>query len=283
MTEEFKRQLQSFPSPFMRAMQNNAYTKGNSQFSVTQLIGPPQRTWLGIDHQKVETPYSSFAAFLGTAMHAVLEANVDPSQGEVAEERMHALLCDAKISGQFDHLEKRCLYDYKTTRGSQDVMKPDHRTQVHANAYLAILNGYEVEHVAVAYIQMDWSYMQSTLNPNYPQSPFKIFVEDYDAKLAEDFFNRAIPEHLAALAGQPRECTRDEKWQKSDSFALMKPGAKRASKVCATRAEAEELLKPGQFIQERPGERTFCQMFCGMKDHCPQFARENAALNQDEP
>jgi len=281
MNPSFEDQLQSFPSPFIRAMQNNAYAKGDSQFSVTQLIGPPQRTWLGTKHEKIETAYSSFAAFLGTAMHAVLEANVDTEQGEVAEERMHAVLCGAKVSGQLDLWEKRCLSDYKTTRSSQDAMKPDHYTQVQANGYLATLNGYVVEHVAVVYIQMDWSYMQSTLNPNYPQSPFRTFVEDYNETVAIDFFNRAIPEHQAALAGKPRPCTREEKWQKDDAFALMKPGAKRASKVCSTRAEAEELLKPGQYIQERPGERTFCTNFCGFKDHCPQFRIESYA--PDEP
>jgi hypothetical protein len=283
MTDQFKKQLQSFPSPFLRAMQNNVYTKGDSQFSVTQLIGPPQRTWLATLHEKQETPYSSFAAFLGTAMHAVLEANVDPSQGEIAEERMFATICGAKVSGQLDHLEKKTLFDYKTTRGAQDAMKPDHRTQVNANGYLATLNGHEVEHVAIVYIQMDWSYMQSSLNPLYPQSPYKIFVEDYDQQSAIDFFNRAIPEHLAALEGKPRECTRDEKWQKDDSYALMKTGAKRASKVCSTRAEAESLIKPGQFIQERPGERTFCSSFCGF-NQCPQKKREDAkSVKPEEP
>lgn len=264
-------------------MTEKTYEKGDSLFSVTGLISPPQRTYLGTLSEKVETVYSSFSAFLGTAMHAVLEANVDPSQGEIAEERMYAILHGVKVSGKFDHLEKKCLFDYKTTRSSQDAMKDDHRTQVNANAYLAIQNGHEVERVAIVYIQMDWSYMQSTLNPLYPQSPFKIFVEDYNETLATNFLNRAIPEHLEALNGNPRPCTREEKWQKDDSFALMKPGAKRASKVCATRAEAESLLKPGQFIQERPGERTFCSCFCGYPQ-CPQKRREDAqSTNEEEP
>ena len=279
---DFLRQLQSFPSPFLRAMTEKTYEKGDSLFSVTGLISPPQRTWLGTLYEKRETVYSSFAAFLGTAMHAVLEANVDPTQGEIAEERMYAILHGVKVSGKFDHLERKCLFDYKTTRASQDAMKDDHRTQVNANAYLAIHNGYEIEHVAIVYIQMDWSYMQSTLNPNYPQSPFKIFVEDYDEKIATDFFNRAIPDHLAALDGKSRECTREEKWQKDDSFALMKAGAKRASKLCSTREEAEQLKKPDQIIQKRPGERTMCNNFCGFKNHCPQYKKETPTFSVDE-
>ena len=46
MTDEFKRQLSSFPTPFLRAIQHSSYDKGRSTFTVTGLLSPPQRTWL---------------------------------------------------------------------------------------------------------------------------------------------------------------------------------------------------------------------------------------------
>ena len=193
---------------------------------------------------------------------------------------MFAEMHGVTVSGQLDFWENQTLFDYKSTRGVQEKMKDDHYKQVNMNAYLASLNGIQTQNVGVVYIQMDWSYMQSTLNPLYPQSPFKIFVHPYDEQLAIDTLDRAIPEHIAALDGKPRPCTREEKWQKDDTYALMKPGAKRASKVCDTRREAEENLKPGQFIQERPGARTFCEMFCGYSHVCGQFKQESLESNE---
>jgi hypothetical protein len=58
----------------------------------------------------------------------------------------------------------------------------------------------------------------------------------------------------------------------------MKPDAKRASKVCGSLAEAEAEKKPGQIIQVRKGERTFCDMFCGFKHVCQQFKRESMEM-----
>ena len=278
MNDDFKKQLHSFPSPFVRAMSNSSYDKGRSTFTVTGLLSPPQRTWLGVNNERIETPYGSFSALLGTAVHSILEANVDLAAGERAEERMFAEMHGVTVSGQMDLWENGTLFDYKTTRGVQDAMKPDHHKQANMNAYLAKLNGVESDYIGVVYIQMDWSYMQSTVNPSYPQSPFRIFLEPYDEKLAKETFDKAIPDHIAALDGKPRECTRDEKWQRDDTYALMKPGAKRASKVCDSRAEAEAEKKPSQIIQERPGERVFCSMFCGYSHVCPQFKRESMEI-----
>jgi hypothetical protein len=282
MTPEFKRQLVSFPTPLMRAILRNDYDRGDSQFSVTQLISAPQRTWLAGKGEKQETPYGAFHAMLGTAIHAVLEKNVDEESGEIAERRLYHDFSIGggfvRVSGQIDFYENKVIFDYKFTGGVQDDMKPEHYKQVQMNGRLAELNGIIIENVAVVYIQRDWSFMQSQVNPNYPQSPFKIFIKDYDQKLASELFAATVADHLMAAQGNPRACTPDEQWAKPDTFALMKPGAKRASKVCYSMAEAEAEKKPGQFIQTRKGERTFCSSFCGYSHLCPQFLRENMEM-----
>ena len=274
---ELRKDLVSFPTPFLRALNRDNYSKGHSQLSVTGLLSPPQRTWLGTFSTKVESGYSSFAALLGTAVHSVLEHHVDLTNGERAEERFFHTILDTVVSGQIDFYENGTIFDYKVTGGTQEEAKPDHRTQAQMNGFLASINGVPVSQVAVVYLQRDWSYLQSTVNPAYPKSPFRVFLADYDAAGAEREFLTRIPEHLAAMAGSPRPCTPDEQWAKPDSFALMKPGAKRASKLCATLAEAEAEKKPGQIIQTRKGEKTFCKYFCGFHMHCPQFKRESAA------
>lgn len=273
MTDKFKHELQSFPTPFLRAIQRNEYSKAGSQFSVTELLSPPKRTWLKTKMEKVETPYSSFAALLGTAVHKVLEDNADPSQGEIAERRFFMDIMGITVSGQCDFYEHRTVTDYKTTRGVQGQAKPDHVAQAHMNGRLAQHNGLEVQNISVLYIQLDWSNMQAQLNPTYPQSPFKIFIHPYDEKEADQLFARTVADHMQAALGDPRECTDSEMWAKPDTYALMKPGAKRASKVCASLNEAEQEKKPGQIVQTRKGDRVYCRSFCGYNAVCESWQK----------
>jgi hypothetical protein len=277
MKEHKKPNLMSFPAPFVRALENDRYNAGDSKFTVTGLISPPQRTWLAMHNEKHEDPYSKFLALLGTAVHKILEENVDESLGEFAERRMFMDVSmggvDFKVSGQIDFYEPTTVFDYKITGGVVDRMKPEHYHQVQMNAYLAVKNGVRVDNVGVVYVQRDWSHLQSTLNPGYPQTPFKIFIHPYEEKEAIHDFGVTIADHFAASLGNPRECTADEQWAKPDTYALMKPLAKRASKVCASYAEAETEKKPGQFIQVRKGDRLYCDSFCGFGYCCPQHQK----------
>jgi hypothetical protein len=276
--KDISRELHSFPSPFARAIMKDHYDGGTSMFSVTTLISPPQRTWLKTQGEEMRSPYGSFAAMLGTAMHHIIEQNIDEEAGEIAERRLYTTIevegNSISVSGQIDHWENNTLSDYKLTGGVQDKMKDAHYLQVQMNGLLAERNGIPVDHVSVIYVQKDWSQLRSTFDPNYPQTPFKVHVHSFDRELAVQTFQTTTTDHWNAKQGNPRPCTPDEQWRKETTYALMKPDAKRASKVCDTRGEAEELLKPGQIIVERPGEATYCLHFCGFSHLCPQFKRE---------
>lgn len=280
--KDISNQLHSFPSPFARAITRDHYDGGTSMFSVTTLISPPQRTWLKTQGEEIRSPYGSFAAMLGTAMHHIIEQNIDTEAGEIAERRLYTSIDvngnGISVSGQIDHWENRTLSDYKLTGGVQDQIKEPHYLQVQMNGYLAECNDIPVDQVSVIYVQKDWSHLRSTFDPTYPQSPFKVFTHSYDQQLAINTFNTTTTDHWNALQGNPRPCTPDEQWRKSTTYALMKPDAKRASKVCATREEAEKLIKPGQVIIERPGEATYCLHFCGFAHLCPQFKREQMSF-----
>lgn len=274
--------LQSFPSPFIRALTRSNYDKGKSLFTATQLISPPQRTWLGKNGEKVENPYTMFHALMGTAIHSILEDNVDPENGEVAEERLHhnyIYMENGKeigipISGQMDFYEDHTVFDYKNTAGFQDKMKEEHYQQVQINGWLAKQQGYIVEHVAVVYLQRDWSYMRAKVDPTYPQTPFAIYVADFDENYAKALIDMKVHEHWQAWNGNPRPCTPEEQWERPSTYAIMSPGAKRASKLCDTYEEAMENKKPNQIIETRKGEKVFCNSFCGFKDVCPQYKYE---------
>jgi hypothetical protein len=276
MNEE--KQIQSMPSPFARALKANEYTKGKSDYSVTQLVSPPQRTFLAKNHPAVKDEYASFMALLGTAVHAILEKYCRPEENELAEIRnfstIEVLGDEVVVSGQMDYWENRCLYDYKVTGGVQEVIKPEHYKQVQLNANLAIKNGIECEYVGVVYFQRDWKYMQSKVDPTYPKTPIRIFIHPYDHGFAEKTLLASAEEHHKASLGEPRKCTLDEQWAKPDTYAVKKPDAKRARRVYDSHAEAAEDQKPGEIIEKRPGEKTFCQSFCGFAHVCPQYQAE---------
>jgi hypothetical protein len=282
--------LQSFPTPFLRALMHDSYVPGSARFSVTGLLSPPKRTWLKTLGEEIRSPYGMFSALMGTAIHHVIETHVDVEAGEIAEQRFYSEVnIDGElitVSGQVDLIENRVVTDFKNTSGTQDKAKNDHVKQAQMNGLLAERNGITVEHVSIVYIDRTWSHMRSTVDPTYPRTPFKIFIFPYDRQLAIDTFARTVRDHVEAALGSPRECTSEEMWEKPTTYAITKPGAKRASKLCDSYAEARELLKAGQIIEDRPGERTFCGSFCGLSHLCNShqtYLRKIANQSKEEP
>lgn len=290
--DKIPRELQSLPSPFLRLLLDDRYDKGDSEFSTTQLISPPQRTWIKQQgFEEVMTPTSAFFAVLGTILHRVLEDYARPEEGEVAELRIHAEIQGRKVSGCIDLYEthNKTVSDWKFIGGVQPQIKNDHLKQLHMNGYLAELHGLEVEHVAITYYQRDWKTLQALVDPKYPKVGIKSIVVDYDRKEGMRLWETTVADHVAAKNGTPRDCTLEEKWQDPPLFAVMKNGGKRAinNGKFLTMNEAQEKireLKGGHFVQTRPAERTFCEHFCKLSHGCQQYKRESAQfIKQEEP
>lgn len=283
---EITRGISSFPSPFARALAKNSYDPGESWMTVTGLLSPPMRSFLLTRGKKIETGYMGTMSIFGSGVHNVLENNVDEAAGEFAERRFYKTILGKLVSGKIDFYEPGTVHDYKVTMGVTDVCKPEHRDQAQLNGYLAAENGHKVDFVAVDYFDRGWSYTQSVFNPAYPKTAFTVFTFPFDREYAENLFHTRIQEHLAAKEGNPRKCSDTEKWKKPDSWALFKPGNKKARKLCASVAEAETEKKTGEVIQHRKGESTYCKMFCGLsyicKDHQDELAQESQ-FQDDEP
>lgn len=268
--------IKTIPNPFARAFASDHYSKGDSEFSVTQLLGPAQQTYLATQGEPLKSQAMGFAALMGTAVHTVLENNVREDLGELAEVRYFAIIDGTKISGQADFIDGKVVYDYKNIAGEKEEPNPEHILQAHMNGYLAQLNGVDIEFCSIVYVQRDWKESQATLNPSYPQTPFNTFIFDYDKDLARKTFVERIRLHRQAKEGNPIDCTREEQWRKPETWALKKPNAKKASKLCDSKEEAESLLKTGQFIEYRPGMATRCSSYCSFSHLCEQKKREDA-------
>lgn len=110
------------PDPFVRAVRNDPYSSGNSDFTATSLAAPARQSQLIRDFGpdiEIEA-ISRFAAVLGQATHSILERAARPI--DVIERRFfHTIVVDGVpylLSAQIDLYEPdtETLYDWKTTK-----------------------------------------------------------------------------------------------------------------------------------------------------------------------
>jgi hypothetical protein len=90
---------QNLPAPVVELLKRNYYTKGASQYSVTELMSPPQirRLREQYDNEIEIDVIDLFATQFGTFMHGKLDAKV--IEGYISEERLFAEVDGISISG----------------------------------------------------------------------------------------------------------------------------------------------------------------------------------------
>ena len=196
------------------------------------------------------------------------------------------------------------IEDYKTASVNEMIygVKAERAQQLNIYRVLAELNGYKVESLAAVFILRDWSKVQAhdkasqpTLSSSgvaqtdYPQT--HVIVHEIDIWPIEEAY-RFIGERVAlhqnaqsayaqAVAFDPYapqaalpECDDEERWARDKSYAAMKPGGKRASKV-GEQAEIEAWVaakKPGEYVvEERAGRSLRCEFYCAAAPICAQW------------
>ena len=203
------------------------------------------------------------------------------------------------------------IEDYKTASVNEMIygVKAERAQQLNVYRVLAELNGYKVESLAAVFILRDWSKVQAhdkasqpTLSSSgvsqtdYPQT--HVVVHEIDIWPIEEAY-RFIGERVAlhqraqfayqcgpgmgetgtAQSVLP-ECTDDERWARDKTYAAMKPGGKRASKV-GTEAEIRAWLATkidGEYdMEERAGRSLRCEFYCAASAVCAQWAALRAA------
>jgi hypothetical protein len=259
------------PMSIVRAIQNDPYSVGESDFTATGLLRPPRLAALYKIHadEIEEDAIDRVWALLGQAVHVVLER----AEEEQAEERLYAKLDNWVIGGRYDRmgfagLERDDPFtstvpieevetwplkitDYKVTSAwalKYDSRSEDHAAQLNILVWLARKNGHNVTEASVVYILRDWSErdLSKDKSEKYPRAPivevdFAIWAEQE----VEDFMRLRINEFVradaAVLARSPLpECTPDERWV--DKKTGMSRRCKRycpVSKFCTQWAEEE--------------------------------------------
>jgi hypothetical protein len=283
----------SIPQAIMNFMNRNEYNAGKSDITISRLIDSPRRSILKKKHwHEIEMDLSAhLPSLMGTALHKMFEEGAEKEKDHISEERIFITVNGWAVSGQIDTQivgDTILVQDYKST-SAWAVMneKKDWERQTNLYAYLVEKSkGKIVEAVEIVAFVRDWSRREAERNPDYPQCmvvsirPPLWSQEERERYLLERLSLHATAETNNLLGEEIGLCTPEEQWKRNPSYAVMKNGNKRATKVFDVEQEANDFIvdKKGFLVITRPAEATRCANFCEAAPFCSQWKEENEIL-----
>lgn len=278
----------NLPQPIVDAVANDDYTKGDADISVTSLLSPPRKVALEHLHQNEisEDASERIWSLLGQAIHTILERAATTG---IAERRLSITVEGWSVSGGMDYYAPEgsgLLQDYKCVtvwKFKNGEVPMEYEQQLNMYAQILRENGHKVSRIQIVGILRDWSKLEAQRDPNYPQT--QIVVRDvtlWPEAQAKAFIRERVILHQKARQELP-ECTAMERWQKPDTFAVMRLGAKRSIRNYTSEEDAIRHADEGPdlIIQKRSGESTRCKHYCSVSKFCTQF--KEAEVKSPEP
>jgi len=216
------------PLPVIRGIKHSwDYSKGDADFSVTELLQPPKVRALKIQNKEklVEDYSDTIASFIGNAVHKMLEDGNSKADDLITEMRINSsIIVDNvyyTISGCVDLINKttNTLSDYKTTSAyavTGNVEKPewDQQLNIYAWLYAQEFDKEDLPEAEIIAVLKDWSKGRSKNSNTYPPSP--IFVKPimmWKKLEIEEFIKERIRLHTNALTNtQDVICSDEERW-----------------------------------------------------------------------
>jgi len=270
------------PESFLRFDQENQYTKGGADFSVTELIDSPRISRLKKLHdEEIEEDISDMVmAILGTAVHSILEQGAPTDS--VVEERLSMVVDGVTISGGIDlqtpDLDGWIISDYKTVSAFALQANPegklDWTRQLNIYYALAEANGRLVNGLEVIAIVRDWSKSGTRRSRDYPQHAIvRIPIPMWDQAERDDYIRERVASHTAE---ELPECTAAERWARPTKYAVLAKGLRRAKKLCDSMEEAEAFaseLNVDTEVEVRQGANIRCEGYCPAATHCQQWQK----------
>jgi hypothetical protein len=277
------------PETLVALASRDYYTKGQSDYSVTEIISPPRIQRLRRKHfEEIEQDVSDMLwMLLGTALHVVAERS--EVSGHTNEERLSAgvngIILSGAIDLQKDEADGITITDYKFTSAWALMNdKPEWEQQQNIYKYLVErVKKKPVKGLKICALIRDWSRRDAQNKPDYPQAPIQMVdIPMWTFDRTEAFIKERVELHrdskVSADWGEELPlCTEEERWVRQTTYAVKKDGRKTAIRVFDTQDEADALLKemPEKdkgFIEIRKGEAVRCTgNFCGVSQWCNQY------------
>lgn len=256
---------------------------------VTDLIAPPQIRRLRMKHwdEITEDVSERIWAIDGQMFHAVLEQHVPADS--LSEEKLSLELDGWTLSGTPDLYDSDgWITDWKTTSVytvmGEDGAKGREEWHQQLNVYAVLFRayGFAVKGLRIVARFRDWSRARADREPDYPQQQARVIeIPLWPEEDAKDYVAERLRLHAEAEADRCPQCSDDDRWLDPPVFAVKKRGAKRASRLCETREQAEKEVEAGRpaiyEIEERRGQSKRCQQYCNVAAFCPQWASLRAS------
>lgn len=260
------------PDVFVRAVEGDPYTKGEADFSATELLKPPQIVRLTKKHEDSITTdvRDEWWKLLGKGVHNILE-----QYGEgLCEERFFAECNGVKISGAIDMLVDGAVTDYKVTSvfTIQRGLKTDWEQQLNIYAWLLRQNDITATSLTIVGLCRDWIQSRAAVKRDYPQSPIvPIKVPLWRDERQDAFVENRVRVHTME---NTLPCTPEERWARGGYTVLgggLKPRSFDSMNEAANYINQKE--KPGRTFSIKEGGAKFvrCESWCSISDHCPQW------------
>ena len=263
------------PDAFVKAIEGDPYSKGDADFSATELLKPPQIVRLYNEHEDTVTTdvRDEWWKLLGKGVHNVLE-----NYGEGSREQRFFAECEGvKVSGAIDLLgDDGAITDYKVTSvfTIQRGLKADWEQQLNIYAWLLRQNDITATSLTIVGLCRDWmkSRAETTLKAGYPQSPIvPIKVPLWRPERQDDFVAGRVRVHTME---NTIPCTPEERWARGGYTVLgggLKPRSFDTMSEAATYINTKK--KPGRTFSISEGGAKFvrCEAWCPVSDHCPQW------------
>lgn len=270
------------PEAIVAAVTNDPYNRGECDLSVTQAIAPARQVQLRIEHDAeiVEDVSDRIWMLMGKAIHAILDA---AGSADLKEERLFMDVLGWKVSGAFDNLallpmrgDLWKVSDYKTTSVWSVIYadsKVEWEQQLNLYAHMLRRHSFPIGELEIVALCRDWQKSKAQREPDYPQSqvaviPIRLWSDDE----AQAFLEERVRMHQFAASSVLPLCTAEERWERPTTYALVKSGAKRATRVFTSEEEAAAAVKPGYNIEVRVGESLRCKSYCNVVRWCSQAA-----------
>lgn len=274
------------PAPLMTLASKEYYSKGKSQYSVTELLGPPRirRLRQQYDDQMEQDVTEMMWQLLGSALHVVMERGQTP--GFITEERLFTEMDGVTISGAIDLQEETpegiIITDYKFT-SAWAVMNEKKEWIEQLNVYKWLVErvkGKPVIGLRICALIRDWS--RHDTREGYPASQIQM-IELPMMQNMEALINRRLELHrdskyLHAMGDELPRCSDEERWFSETTYAVRRDGRKTAIRVFKTIEEANELaVKEKGYVETRKGEPRRCTGdYCGVARWCTQYQGEKS-------
>lgn len=213
----------NLPEAFVRAVRNDPYSKGASDFSATGLLQPARAIVLTERHgDEIKVDVSTrVAATIGQGVHSILERAQRPGIDIIETRYFSDFVVSGQkfaVSAQVDLYESdtQILYDWKTTKAfafhAKAGAKFEYEAQLNIGALLMSLNQMSVKHLKIIGLLKDWDYKKAKSEPGYPPTEvMTLDINDWPAAETTNYVASRVAAIVAARKVLPR-CTSKETW-----------------------------------------------------------------------